>query len=95
MKFHPEINGVHLGVLGPFGPRGKISKPGFETFDFHVGCNISDAWVGVDLGADKVVEQVRCVRIFQAGVSWGGYLEDGEPPRTWMARGDRIRPHFF
>ena len=80
-------------MLGPWG----CSKPGFETFDFHVGCNISDAWVGVDLGADKVVEQVRCVRIFQAGVRVvGGYLEDGEPPRSpRMARGDRIRPHFF
>ena len=64
----PEMNGVTMGsylynlktFAGPFGP-------GFETFDFHVGCNISDAWVGVDLGADKVVEQVRCVRIFQVG----------------------------
>ena len=24
---------------------------GFELFEFHVGCNIGDAWVGVDLGA--------------------------------------------
>ena len=63
-----------------------------------MGCNISDAWVGVDLGADKVVEQVRCVRIFQVGPeSWGGYLEDGEPPRSpRMARGeDGSAPIFF
>ena len=39
---------------------------GFELFEFHVGCNISDAWVGVDLGAGSTVNNVKCVRIFQA-----------------------------
>ena len=34
-------------------------------FEFHIGCNISEAWVGVDLGAGNTVHDVKCVRIFQ------------------------------
>jgi hypothetical protein len=41
---------------------------GFELFEFHVGCNIGDAWVGVDLGAGNTVNNVKCVRIFQAAI---------------------------
>ncbi|CAJ1349729.1 unnamed protein product [Effrenium voratum] len=39
---------------------------GFETVQFRVGCNASDAWIGLDLG-ETVVQNVRCARIFQAG----------------------------
>jgi len=64
-------------------PVDMFARPvGFETFDFHVGCNISDAWVGVDLGADKVVEQVRCVRIFQVG------FENMQSPSAWVSKWD-------
>lgn len=49
-------------------PIDEFQRPlGFELFEFHVGCNISDAWVGVDLGAGNTVNNVKCVRIFQVG----------------------------
>lgn len=41
--------------------------PGFEQHEFLVGCNESQAWIGLDLGASTAVEQVKCVRIYQVG----------------------------
>eukprot|EP00931_Biecheleriopsis_adriatica_P025063 TRINITY_DN15489_c0_g1_i1.p1 TRINITY_DN15489_c0_g1~~TRINITY_DN15489_c0_g1_i1.p1 ORF type:complete len:2718 (-),score=458.01 TRINITY_DN15489_c0_g1_i1:101-8230(-) len=50
----------------------KHRPDGFKstlTYKFKVGCEISDAWIGIDLGTKKrAANQVaKCVRIFQVG----------------------------
>eukprot|EP00440_Ansanella_granifera_P014452 gb/GFBE01015706.1/.p1 GENE.gb/GFBE01015706.1/~~gb/GFBE01015706.1/.p1 ORF type:complete len:2679 (+),score=463.31 gb/GFBE01015706.1/:1-8037(+) len=40
---------------------------GFEQFNFQVGCAVGAAWIGLDLGAGKVFDQVKCVRVYQLG----------------------------
>ena len=40
---------------------------GFEQVVPAVGCEAGLAWVGLDLGASRSAQNVRCLRIFQAG----------------------------
>ena len=62
-------------------PVDDFSRPvGFEATEFQVGCNVSDAWVGLDLGAGTTVPHVRCVRIFQAG------FELMQTTSAWVSR---------
>ncbi|CAK9066377.1 unnamed protein product [Durusdinium trenchii] len=40
---------------------------GFELLRTPVGCLAGEAWIGLDLGADNEVDEVKCVRVFQVG----------------------------
>ena len=49
-------------------PMDSTDRPlGFELVRPKVGCDEGDAWVGLDLGATTSVQNVRCLRMFQAG----------------------------
>lgn len=70
------VAGVALWLWKPHGKTSMGKAPGFELFEFHVGCNVSDAWLGVDLGAGNTVNNVKCVRIFQAESGWNWDVAD-------------------
>eukprot|EP00913_Durusdinium_trenchii_P034544 g32317.t1 len=65
------------------GDNPQATPLGFEQFEnFRVGCNVSDAWVGVDLGTGKTEQNVRCLRIYQAG------YELMQSPSAWVSKWD-------
>ncbi|CAJ1349731.1 unnamed protein product [Effrenium voratum] len=61
----------------------NLHRPlGFELVEPSIGCNVSDAWVGLDLGARTTVEHVKCVRILQVG------FESMQSRSVWVSKWD-------
>ncbi|CAK8998216.1 Uncharacterized protein SCF082_LOCUS5543 [Durusdinium trenchii] len=85
---HAPVNAIDGNIstiwLSQCCPVDIFSRPlGFEQFEnFRVGCNVSDAWVGVDLGTGKTEQNVRCLRIYQAG------YELMQSPSAWVSKWD-------